>query len=471
VFRRPSDGALMRRLCSDTVCSSAFNTQLAGAGQGHRPSALRSTDGRLLVAHAEPGTGRVHGTLCNDLFCSQPQRPVFASDPGFGTRVALHLLSDGRPIVFHHDALRGNVRGAACTTLDCTTFQHRPAVKGLPAGQSRVAVRGNGAPVVAYIREREPWIAVCNDSTCSLPTRRALPGINSDVRPGLAVRPDDRPIVYFANAGGTRAYDCADAACSSGAVRVITGDASQTGNVVEVAVRTDGRPVLLHVIANQNNVNLFLCEDQNCSSGTLRVLTSEPTPGAFINGFSLAIDADGNPLALYARSANGVNDLRLARCVDPACTASTVSTVGTPQNFESQALAIRSDGRPVFIDGAYAGRRLSICADAACSTIHRYPLPGQGIVRSLALAAGNRPLFDAGGFGPFGEIHRCRDSVCSQIDSEVAVFDPEPGAIFVGSLALRSDGGAALAFDNRGSHEVLLVMQAPPPGVFADGFE
>jgi hypothetical protein len=470
VFRRPADGALMRRLCSDLACSSAFNTQLSVAGRGHRPSALRSAEGHLFVAHSEPSAGRVHGTLCNDLHCTAPQTPVFAEQAGLGSRVVLALPPGGPPGVFHHDAARGDVLAARCTTPACTAFERRIAFNGLPVGGSRLALRGDGAPLVAYIRERQPWLAVCANPACTLFTRRALPGANSDPRPGLGVRPDGRPFAYFSNVGGSRAFDCSDAACSDGVGREVSGTGNSTGSVLELALRADGRPVLLYTVSNQNDVHVFLCADVDCSSGSARLLVDEPTASTFLAGFALAIDGADHPLALYARSSNGSHELRMARCDDPDCLTATVTTVGTPQNFQAQPLAVRSDDRPVFIDGSYGERRLSICSDPACSTIDRHPLPGQGIVRSLALAAGDRPVFESGAVGGFGLYTRCHDETCSDLEGEVALYDPQPQASFLGSVALRADGAAVLAFDDS-THQDVLLLVPHPPRVFANGFE
>ncbi|MGD9583524.1 MAG: hypothetical protein AB7V26_07625 [Lysobacterales bacterium] len=467
VWRETSGNSLQRLQCLNSSCTSASQSTLAGAGQGYRPSATRLPSGNLLVSHFAPGSGTLLGSLCPDPACASPQALVFDSAAALTGKSVMRTTS-GLPLVFYQDLARADVRSSQCTTAACSAFTRRVALNGLPVNGARIALRPDGRAMIAYIRERRPWLAHCNDALCSSLTRTVLPGLNSDTRPAVAVRPNGRPFGYYSSVGGSEAYDCADALCALGSSRAVSGSGNSTGDVLEIALRTDGRPVLLYAVSNLNDVYLFDCADGDCSSGTAHLLVDEPTGnGTFLWNYAIIVGPGDRPIVMYALGSNSGPALRYVRCNDSACNAATLSTVGSSATFFATPLALRSDARPVFLE--QGPNNLAICDNADCTGLARFPIGFGGISRSLALLSGDRPVFEVGSVG-FGGLNWCDDASCSTAQSRLLLSDGNAQSSYQGSLALNAAGAAFVAFEESSLADVLLAVPLPD-AVFKNGFE
>ena len=469
VWRETSNNTLQRLRCLNATCTSANQITLAGAGRGYRPSSTRLANGNLLVSHFEPSTGSMLGSLCPDLACGTPQALSFNSSPANTGNSVMRISSTGLPLVFFQDAARADVRSTQCTTAACGAFTQHVALNGLPVHGARLALRPDGRAVVAYIRQRQPWLAQCNDVLCSSVTRSALPGGNSDARPAIAVRPDNRPFGYYSSVGGSAAYDCSNADCGSGSARAVSGEGNSTGNVIEMALRADGRPVLLYAVSNLNDVYVFDCADVNCSSGTQRLLADEPTGNnANLTHFAIVIGPGDRPIVMYALNSASGSLQRYVRCNDSACSAASVSSIGTNQVYYASPLALRSDGRPAFIESGL-NNNYAVCDNADCTGVARFPVGISGIVRSLVLQTGDRPAFESGTTG-LGSITSCDDATCSSAQQRTLLTDPNPQSSYQGSIALASSGALLVAFEEQSLGDVVLAVPLPD-ALFTNGFE
>lgn len=468
VWRETSGNSLQRLQCLNSTCASANQSTLAGAGQGYRPSATRLPSGNLLVSHFEPASGTLRGTLCPDLACATPQALIFDSSPALTGKSVMRTTSSGLPLVFYQDLSRADVRSSQCTTAACSAFTRRVALNGLPVSGARLALRPDGRAVVAYIRERRPWLARCSDALCSSLTRTVLPGFNSDTRPAVKVRPNDRPVAYYSHVGGSELFDCSDANCGAGNSRAVSGSGNSTSDVIEMALRTDGRPVLLYAVSNLNDVYLFDCADADCTSGTQHLLVDEPTGnGTFLWNYAIIVGPGDRPIVMYGLVSNSASALRYLRCNDSACNTATVGSVGSSTTFFATPLALRSDGRPVFLE--QGPNNLAICDNADCTGLARFPIGIGGISRSLALLSGDRPVFEVGSSG-FGGLSWCDDASCSSAQSRLLLSDANAQSSYQGSLALNAAGDAPVAFEESSLADVVLAVPLPD-ALFQNGFE
>ncbi len=468
VWRETANNTLQRLQCLNATCSSANQTTLAAAGRGYRPSSMRLANGNLLVSHFEPGTGSIRGTVCSDLACAAPQELVFNTSATNTGKSVIRTSSTGLPLVFFADSARADVRSTQCTSAACSSFTQRLSFNGLPVSAGRLALRADGRALIAYIRQRQPWLAQCTDVFCSSVTRAPLPFFNSDARPALSIRPNGRPFGYFSSVGGSEAYDCADADCSSGNARMVSGSGNSTSDVIEMALRADGRPVLLYAVSNLNDVYIFDCADIDCSSGTQRLLVNEPTVNStFLGGYGIVVGPGDRPIVMYSLNNATGGQQRYVRCNDSACSAATVSTLGTSTWFLTQPLAMRSDARPAFIEPATGN--LSICDNADCSGIARFPVGGGSIIRSLVLRSGDRPAFERGTIGQ-ASITLCDDATCNTAEQRVVITDNNPQSSYLGAVGLSGGDTVTAVFEEQSLADVLLALPLPD-AVFASGFE
>ena len=112
---------------------------------------------------------------------------------------------------------------------------------------------------------------------------------------------------------------------------------------------------------------------------------------------ALIVGADGFGLLAYYDRANG--DLKVAHCVDAACSAVTTVTVDSMGDVGGRAsLALRPGGLPVisYEDTTNAQLKLALCADPLCTTASTVVIDS-GLARlrqnnAAALASDGRPL-------------------------------------------------------------------------------
>lgn len=461
-----AEGDLMFRHCTNATCAGTASIALTGANLGRAPSLTRLPNGRPFVSHHDSGGGAVMGTLCGSATCDNGnQLLVFENGPGMGARSVALGYADGRPLAIYRDANQSSLRMSECTTTACSAFNRRLAVDGIATGSPGVGMRADGRAVLTWVRrsDRQPHLAVCADATCTQFSRRVLGGSNSDSStPAVAIRPDDRPFAYFASVGGTAAWDCNDAECSSGNPRTISAPGTSTSTVSKMALRPDGRPVLLYYHDTQHQIFLYVCADLNCSGGQARLVVDA---GESLRDMAVAVGSDNRPLVVYS---NGAGQQTLARCEDSECASFGSSQIDDAGGY-AYAFAVRGDQRPVLVSRQDNTRELRICDTAACSGSATFPLPNWITTRSLAVLAGDRPLYDYGTSGSAGVI-ACADPTCSTREFRTAMADAGPGASFEPALAVGADGRLALAAHAQRESDVWLAV-TPPVVLFGNGFE
>jgi hypothetical protein len=478
VYTGPT-GALERRRCGNILClvvetPGALST---AANSGIAPSVTRLANDNLFVTHRDAANDDLLGILCNDVDCTAPTRLTLDAEPGMGELSFALKFASGLPLVLYRDTPGAQIRSAFCTTAACGTIQRRVAGNGINASSPDVALRADGRAVAIWTRLREPRIGLCSDQACSSIAYRDPESANSDgSRPSIIVREDGRPFAFYSFLGGNTAFDCADADCTTGTRRDVGGTGNASGDFTELALRPDGRPVLLYLRRSSNDVVVFDCADVNCSSGSDRVVADElTTMSTNLADFSIAVGADNRPRIAYNvsfQSSPGVfaGAKRLLRCDDPACTSATSRTVSNDQSFFTIPLAIRPDNRPVLIEQLGAARNLVTCADADCSSATRVALPNLfDSTGSMALAGGSIPLFGSGTSNT-GGYWQCDDDACAAPLRVLTIQDSVAGRGYSPRLAYITGGEPVLVFGEQDLGDVWLTLKAPPQ-VFADGFE
>ncbi len=145
------------------------------------------------------------------------------------------------------------------------------------------------------------------------------------------------------NDGGWR---CADPVLNRSLTGVLNYTLETTGDVgysTSLAIGADGNPVISHRDYTNGDLELYVCDDATCASGTNQTLATVDDAGYYT---SVAIGVDGNPVISHQDATNGV--LVLYVCDDPACASGTNQTLltdGSVGRYSSVAIGV--DGNPV----------------------------------------------------------------------------------------------------------------------------
>lgn len=101
----------------------------------------------------------------------------------------------------------------------------------------------------------------------------------------MLIRADKRPLILYLDEFSTlRALDCADADCTV-AIDGYRLDRAFGDTRPEMALRQDGRPLIVYRGASGGSLNVFDCDHSSCSSGMPRPLKTDASP----TGVAIAI--------------------------------------------------------------------------------------------------------------------------------------------------------------------------------------
>ena len=239
---------------------------------------------------------------------------------------------------------------------------------------------------------------------------------------------------------------------------------------VRLAVRTDGRPLLVYTtdVHNASSLNLYDCDDSTCASGHIVPLD---TSSNYYGAPGIAIRSDGRPIV----TATWYGGLRYYDCQDAACASVIYNDIipNASAIFGDMPIAFQPNGNPAFIyidDILATAPRpgyliVHFCADAACTSASE---------QTLAIPAENSPFsnlsfaIDANGLaaatyleseGPSNlytyHLARCADTACASVSNEQISAPVGNATPFRTALALRT-GGLPLALDSQSTHTALL---------------
>jgi hypothetical protein len=386
--------------------------------------------------------------------------------------------SEDAIVSFYTDlAATASVRVAGCSDASCAQTINNLALNGYTTFNPRVVLRTGNIPMIAYQRREgnlRPFLAICSDDACSTVNRRMLNSQSSTTAPSIALRSDQRALVYYGNgSNGTSLESCNDAACSTHTSRTISAVGSNTESFAQIAIRpTDVRPVLAYVDSLNNDVFLYLCADNNCSSGSARLAADEAISVQILQ-VNVIVDASNRPVVVYNTvGANNTYLTKYLRCSDADCTTISTRNIGAvPTNF-ALPIALRSDGRVAFLESDSVLNYV-VCTDPDCSSQTRSLIGTADQLSpnfSLSLNALDLPSFDVSGTSR-ARIASCATSTCTgTISIRDALTDSLANNDYSGALRVGSDGNAVSSFSDDLRGDVLLVLP-PRAMVFANGFE
>jgi hypothetical protein len=356
-----------------------------GDAVGRWTSIAVRDDGTPVISYEDVTNGNLKVFDCDDAACSSGTARI--ADDGSGNSVGSYtsivVRDDGKPIISYRDNTNNNLKVFDCDDAACSSGTARTVhATGDSVGRSTsIAVRDDGTPVVSYYDGTNGNLKVfdCDDAACSSGIDRTPDdGGGNDVGlyTSIAVRDDGTPVISYEDVtnGNLRVFDCDDAACSSGIVRLADdGGGNDVGRHTSIAVRDDGTPVISHEDVTNGNLKVFDCDDAACSSGIVRL--ADDGGGNDVGGdTSIAVRDDGTPVISYRDRTNG--NLKVFDCGNASCsigTARTADDVGNVGRYTS--IAVRDDGTAIIsqfedtgdivtVDG---NLKLFSCGDPDCA--------------------------------------------------------------------------------------------------------
>jgi hypothetical protein len=352
----------------------------------------------------------------------------------------------------------------------CETFTLPPTISQVDApiafsgvgSYSSIVIGLDGRPVISYYDGEHSSLTVltCGNTSCIPPAAFRVaddPANEVGAFTSIAVGPDGIPVVsYFdQTAGSLKFARCASAACTALTTRTIEDHPSDTvGNFSSIAVPADGLPVISYHNATAGTLKVAKCVAPDCSLGTIITTVDDPVKsvGAYS---SLALGTDGFPVISYSEGTKG--SLRVAKCVNAACTGtSVITTVDDPPGHQLGAFTsidIGADGFPVisYMDDTTSGLKVAKCSNAACTgsaTITTVAGPNAlAAFTSIAVGSDGLPIISYNDWtaGALKAL-KCGNAACSANNTITTVDASASG--MSSAIAIGQDGLPVISYDN-----------------------
>jgi len=288
-----------------------------------------------------------------------------------GVFTSIAIGFDGNPIISYYDATAEDLRVAKCANPACTGAATLTTIDstGDTGSTTSIAIGVDGNPVISYrdFTAGDLRVAKCANPACTSATLTTIDSAgNTGVFTSIAIGVDGNPIISYwdLTAGDLRVAKCANPACTGSATITTIDSTGDTGQDTSIAIGVDGNPIISYYDATAEDLRVAKCANPACTAATPVTVDSTFTAGL---ATSIAIGVDGNPIISYN---DGVGDLRVAKCANPACTAGT-ATLTTVDTGQYTSIAIGVDGNPIisYYDFTTDDLRVAQCDNWFCATV------------------------------------------------------------------------------------------------------
>jgi hypothetical protein len=306
---------------------------------------------------------------------------------------------------------------------------------------SSLLIHENGLPIIAYFdkTDRVVKLALCDDMKCGNPQVVVVDDDGAVGQfPAMVVNAEGNPIISYYDMTGKslKLAFCQDPVCSERSyVSIVDPTSEKYGEYNSLQLNSQGFPVVSYFDADNENLNLAVCDDAQCASYITTVVDDSEEVG---KSTSLALTDQDVPVISYFDDENEY--LKAAICQDPTCTEEPTIRFfasGEAESGEFNALALDDQGRPVIAyqyhnDAAeplHGAAMILFCSDRQCSDVSNVTIDdnrgaAMGSHMSMALTSEGHPVVaywdDA---GRQVKVAICRDAMCNRTGMRRVRFD------------------------------------------------
>jgi hypothetical protein len=360
--------------CADASCTSLGSNNLVDAGSGGKEnvgqhsSVATPPDGLPIISYYDATRGDLKVAKCADVACTAASAVTRVDTEGdVGEYSSITVGPDGLPVISYHASLVNSLKVVKCGNAACSSGNAISLVDGSPDGATSIAIGVDGLPIIAHYTG-DLKVAKCSNAWCdSGNTLTILDPGDAGQYASIAVGSDGLPIIsYYDIANGNlKVAKCGNAACSAGNTGAVVDSTGDVGHYTSITVAPDGLPVISYYDVTNRDLKVAKCGNAACSAGnTVTTVDSANDVGQFT---SITISADGFPLISYFKSTGA--DLKLAKCVNAACSGGTIiatlDAAGSVGEYSSISIG---QGWPVisYYDESNTALKVVKCSNAFC---------------------------------------------------------------------------------------------------------
>jgi predicted regulator of Ras-like GTPase activity (Roadblock/LC7/MglB family) len=339
---------------------------------GAYSSVVAGSDGLPLVAVFDSNNNDLKAVHCADTTCSSATTTLLDSTGNVGRYPSVTVGADGLGLIAYIDATNANLKVAHCTNLACTGFTTATVDASGKVGDSQtsVTVGTDGLGLISYYdgTAGDLVVAHCSNVACSSAATTAIDTAGDVGRSSsVAIGADGLGLVSYSDSTNTRlrVAHCSNVACSAAAAATVDNGPA-VGFDTSVTVGADGLGLVSYYDNGNGDLKAAHCSNVTCSAATTSTLDSTGLVGQYT---SSSIGIDGLAVISYYDSSGSNLDLKVAHCVDVACSAATSTTVDSPGTVGwYTSLAIGADGLPLVTYRDVTGTSVKVahCPNVFC---------------------------------------------------------------------------------------------------------
>jgi cell shape-determining protein MreC len=463
-----TNGDLKVAHCANVACTSATLTTVDSAGDvGQYSSVTIGTDGLALISYYDATNGDLKVAHCADSACTSATRTTMDSAGNVGQYNSVTIGTDGLALISYYDETNGDLKMAHCADLACTsatrttlTFLQSEGNVGL---FTSVTITGGHGLITYYdSTDQVLKLAFCPDLACTSPTVTNTPDRTGNVGQysSVTIGTDGRALIsyYDATNGDLKVAHCADSADSAcpSVTRTTLQTEDNVGQFTSITIGTDGLGLISYYDATNGDLKVAHCADSACTSATRTTLQSEDNVGQFT---SVTIGTDGLGLITYYDVTNG--SLKVAHCANVACTSAIRTTLdGGAHNVGApSSMIMGADGLGLisYYDTTNGDLKVAHCVNVACTSATRTTLDGGahnvGAPSSMIMGADSLGLisyYDATN-GDLKVAH-CANVACTS--ATLATVDSIGSVGQYNSVTIGADGLALISYHDETSGDL-----------------
>jgi hypothetical protein len=239
---------------------------------------------------------------------------------------------------------------------------------------SSIVSDSNGFGLIAYRADGRLKVRHCEDPACAHSTVSIVDSnLDANGRIGgtsLVIGSDGLGLVAYHDVaqGDLKVAHCSDPACSQFVLTTVdtVGD---VGASPSVALGGDGLPLIAYRADIGADLKVAYCQNTTCAAATFATIDAK---SAVVRGPSITVQGGLGIVAYLVDLGSGALQLKVARCLDAACTGAdsvVPSTAVSARGFEV-SIELGSDGSPLVVYSGQEAHDLHVlhCSSVVCAT-------------------------------------------------------------------------------------------------------
>lgn len=335
---------------------------------GQYTSITLGSDGLPVISYHDPVKGDLLIAKCNSPICDIPMITTVDSSGNVGKFTSIAIGTDGNPVISYYlGSSIGNLKVAKCDNPACTASTINTVDSTDDVGQySSIAIGLDGFPVISYydVTNGDLDVAKCDDASCSSATITVLDSTDVvGLYTSIAIMITGNPVISYYDSDNDllKLKSCNNPSCTS--ANTLPGPTN--GQHTSITIGEDGVPIVSY--SKFGSLFTIRCTGIICSGFDPLPQQIDATSLTTIEGISITIGVDGNPMISYYHGSN--NELRVAKCYDPECAIVRVAIVDSSGDMgKFSSIVIGTDGLPIisYRDISNLNLKVAKCGNILC---------------------------------------------------------------------------------------------------------